>query len=466
MASIFPYKNLLIWLSAIFALRVVLQFTLQFTQVDFLPTFDLWHSETMPYSVLLGVQCILLASMLVGIFKVEAQRPHPKLAKFLTLLASMYLAIMLIRLIIGTLNFSQHSWFNGAVSTAFHFGLAAYLFVYAAALKSRQRNNKHRSGLPLLSTLIQTATYPCILSGSYMLFIWLLGTGSPLMFSAYLSVLIGASGILIHETLAPYKDNWRPDKKDLLNDGLFLAIVQVALPAMLKGLCLVVLVWISKNHSLPASNYWPHQVPILIQVLLMMVVAEFFRYWIHRASHTFKPLWKLHAVHHAADKLYTVNVGRFHPLDKTIQFLGDTLPFLLIGVAPEVFAAYFVVYALNGFYQHSNANVKLGALNWIIAGPELHRWHHSAVYSEANGNFGNNLIVWDLIFGTRFLPNDRQVGRRQTTKVQAWDVLNCERTISIKRNRQYGDQRQYDVESIPITPAVVTCREEHGRITT
>jgi len=406
MSSAIPYKILLIWLSAIFALRVTLQFVLQFTQVDFLPAFNLWHSETMPYPALLGIQCVLLSLMLIGVFNVETQDRRPRLASFLTLLASIYLVVIIIRLVTGALNLSQHAWFDGAVSTAFHFALAAYLFVYAAALKGK---NSRRS--PLLSHIAQTASYPFILAGSYILFVWLLETGSPLMFSAYLSVLIGASGILIHETLAPYKTNWRPDNKDLLNDGLFLVIVQVGLPALLKGLSLMALVWISTNHSLPASRYWPQQAPILVQILMMLVVAEFFRYWIHRASHKFKPLWKLHAVHHAADKLYTVNVGRFHPLDKTLQFLGDTLPFLAIGISPEVFAGYFVLYALNGFYQHSNACVKLGALNWFIAGPELHRWHHSAVYSEANGNFGNNLIVWDWIFGTRFLPNDKQVGR-------------------------------------------------------
>jgi len=426
MTSVIPYKNLLIWLSAIFALRVVLQFVLQFTQVDFLPPFELWHSETMPYLALLAIQCILISLMLLGAFTVTTQRQRPGIARLLTLLAYCYLAVMVVRLITGTFNLNQHSWFDGAVSTAFHFGLAAYLLVYATGLKgNNQAGNNPSGGNPssdnpssdnqprpqLLSTLAQTAIYPCILSGCYTLFVWLLETGSPLMFSAYLSVLIGASGILIHETLAPYQESWRPDKKDVLNDGLFLAIVQVALPATLKGLSLIVLVWISQNHAVTANNYWPHEAPVLVQVLLMLVVAEFFRYWIHRASHKFKPLWKLHAVHHAADKLYTINVGRFHPLDKTLQFLGDTLPFLLIGIAPEVFAAYFVLYALNGFYQHSNANVKLGVLNWFIAGPELHRWHHSAVYSEANGNFGNNLIVWDLIFGTRFLPNDRQVGR-------------------------------------------------------
>jgi sterol desaturase/sphingolipid hydroxylase (fatty acid hydroxylase superfamily) len=39
---------------------------------------------------------------------------------------------------------------------------------------------------------------------------------------------------------------------------------------------------------------------------------------------------------------------------------------------------------------------------------ELHRWHHSRLPQEANSNFGQNLIVWDVVFGTRLLPRDRR----------------------------------------------------------
>ncbi|MFQ5566823.1 MAG: sterol desaturase family protein, partial [Paracoccaceae bacterium] len=70
---------------------------------------------------------------------------------------------------------------------------------------------------------------------------------------------------------------------------------------------------------------------------------------------------------------------------------------------------YFVFYAVNGFFQHSNVDARLGPLNWLVAGPELHRWHHSRIVRESNTNFGNNLIVWDALFGTRYLP-ERQVG--------------------------------------------------------
>jgi sterol desaturase/sphingolipid hydroxylase (fatty acid hydroxylase superfamily) len=142
----------------------------------------------------------------------------------------------------------------------------------------------------------------------------------------------------------------------------------------------------------------------------MLVVADFFRYWLHRGMHQFSALWRLHAVHHSPDVLYALNVGRFHPLEKSIQFFADALPFVVIGVSQEVISVYFIFYAINGFYQHSNAYVRLGFFNYIIAGPELHRWHHAKDVATSNHNFGNNLIIWDWMFGTRHLPRGGHVG--------------------------------------------------------
>lgn len=66
--------------------------------------------------------------------------------------------------------------------------------------------------------------------------------------------------------------------------------------------------------------------------------------------------------------------------------------------------------SIHGLFQHSNVNVRLGPLNYIFSMSELHRWHHSKVIAESDTNFGNNLIVWDLVFGTWFLPKGRSVG--------------------------------------------------------
>ncbi len=38
---------------------------------------------------------------------------------------------------------------------------------------------------------------------------------------------------------------------------------------------------------------------------------------------------------------------------------------------------------------------------------ELHRWHHSLKLAEANTNYGNNIIFWDIVFGTLFWPKNR-----------------------------------------------------------
>ena len=77
--------------------------------------------------------------------------------------------------------------------------------------------------------------------------------------------------------------------------------------------------------------------------------------------------------------------------------------------ADDELGLYVVCYALNGFFQHCNVDIRLGILNYLISGPELHRWHHSMVKEESNHNYGNNLIIWDRLFGTWYLPTEREV---------------------------------------------------------
>ena len=51
--------------------------------------------------------------------------------------------------------------------------------------------------------------------------------------------------------------------------------------------------------------------------------------------------------------------------------------------------------------------LRLGPLNYLFSMAELHRWHHSKDLSLANANYGANLILWDIVFGTRKLPEGR-----------------------------------------------------------
>jgi sterol desaturase/sphingolipid hydroxylase (fatty acid hydroxylase superfamily) len=252
--------------------------------------------------------------------------------------------------------------------------------------------------------------YPGVLLTSVWFFYRLQQQGISAGVSSYLVAVLGGVGMItVLEYLLPFRSDWRPSRTDIRVDLVFMVLVQVLLPKALVLLTAMSLVqWVGVQPAAMAG-WWPHTLPDWAQMLLMMVTADFFRYWLHRAAHEWQPLWRFHAVHHSVDKLYWLNVGRFHPVDKSLQFLCDALPFILLGVSEDVLALYFVVYSIKGFFQHSNVDVKLGPLNYLISGPELHRWHHSKQVAESNQNYGNNLIIWDIVFGTFLLPWNKVV---------------------------------------------------------
>ena len=260
-----------------------------------------------------------------------------------------------------------------------------------------------------LRNWVVIAAYPVVVMFGLALFFVLREMGAALWLAAYLPAAIAAVLITMHELIFPERLSWRPGATEICNDAIFLAVVQIALPYLLSLLLVLAAAGAMAQYGLTVSGLWPHEWPIAWQAVLMLLTGDFMRYWMHRAFHRYPVLWRLHAVHHSPKRLYWLNVGRFHPLEKALQYGVDTLPFALLGVSQDVLALYFVFYAINGFFQHSNCEVRLGWLNYLVSGPELHRWHHSLVLAESNANYGNNLIVWDWLFRTRFLPDDRRV---------------------------------------------------------
>ncbi len=251
--------------------------------------------------------------------------------------------------------------------------------------------------------------YPGTVVMVFVVHALLLRVGMPIGASSYVAVVLGAGAVTLLERTIPYDRSWFPTSSDVGNDFVFMVTVQMVLPPMLS--LFAGLTFIRTLATLDGSTIrlWPHDLPLAVQVTLMLLVAELGRYWLHVAAHN-TGLWRLHAVHHSVHKLYWLNVGRFHPLEKGIQFLFDALPFIVVGVGEEVLALYFIFYAVNGFFQHSNIDARYGLLNYIISSAELHRWHHSKLIEESNHNYGNNLIIWDLVFGTWYLPKERRVG--------------------------------------------------------
>jgi sterol desaturase/sphingolipid hydroxylase (fatty acid hydroxylase superfamily) len=257
----------------------------------------------------------------------------------------------------------------------------------------------------VLSCLI----YPTVMTLAFGLFALLQWIGASLIISTYVPVLATAAAVTALESAYPHRAQWRPPTGEVRTDLTFMVVVQLACPPLIGFLFTYALITPAAALNLPVSRLWPHSLPIWIQAVVMVLVVDFLRYWLHRAAHENDTLWRLHSVHHSVEQLYWLNTARFHPLEKALQMSLDSLPFLLMRVDARVLALYYLAYATNGFFQHCNIEIHYGPLNYIVGSAETHRWHHSRLPRESNANYGNTVIVWDVLFGTWYLPTEREV---------------------------------------------------------
>ena len=259
------------------------------------------------------------------------------------------------------------------------------------------------------SSVLPWLIYPSVMTLAFALFALLQTGGASLIVSTYVPVLVTAVLVAAFESAFPHRAEWRPPGDEVRTDLTFMVVVQLAFPPLMGFLFTYALIKPAASLNLPIMGIWPHAWPIWIQAVLMVLVVDFLRYWLHRASHENDTLWRLHSVHHSVGQLYWLNTARFHPIEKALQMSLDSLPFLLMQVDPRVLALYYVAYATNGFFQHCNIKLHYGPLNYIVGSAETHRWHHSRLPRESNANYGNTVIIWDVLFGTWYLPKAREV---------------------------------------------------------
>ncbi|MEM7360589.1 MAG: sterol desaturase family protein [Pseudomonadota bacterium] len=215
--------------------------------------------------------------------------------------------------------------------------------------------------------------------------------------------------IPILERVLPFRPKWNKNDQDVNADVLNL-VFNTVLTTLEKPLLVALLIGVTAALSEQfGGSLWPSDWPLLAQLFLMLLIAEFGRYWIHFAAHKIPLLWRLHAIHHSPNRLYFLNAARFHPIEKFLFQLPEVVPFILLGTNIETITLYLVFNTIHGLFQHSNIRVKLGPLNYLFSMTELHRWHHSKNIHESDRNFGNNLIIWDIVFGTFYYPKGKTV---------------------------------------------------------
>jgi sterol desaturase/sphingolipid hydroxylase (fatty acid hydroxylase superfamily) len=259
----------------------------------------------------------------------------------------------------------------------------------------------------LIHAALTYGTFPLVFGGVLGIGIYGMARGWNPVFTAMGLTGAVVLALLVLERVHPYQEEWLHShgdvRTDLIHNLVNFWIPEVYTVAFVGGLTAVA----SSLSNAVGAELWPSQWPLLAQLLLALLVGELGTYWIHRLMHEHEFLWRFHAAHHSAPRLYWLNAGRFHPIDLFAQQFLAVTPLVLLGADTRVIALHTLFTAVHGMFQHANLDIRLGPLNWFFSMAELHRWHHSKHLEEANTNYGANIILWDVVFGSRFLPSDR-----------------------------------------------------------
>lgn len=149
-----------------------------------------------------------------------------------------------------------------------------------------------------------------------------------------------------------------------------------------------------------------HVPTTLLWILLAVVIADLTYYWEHRIAHRVRILWTQHAVHHSSRDYNIVTAVRFGPLESLWSFVAH-IPMILMGFSPDVVLGSVILVQAYQTWLHTELIGKLGPLEWVLNTPSHHRVHHGCDNKYLDKNYGGILIIWDRMFGSFQVEEER-----------------------------------------------------------
>jgi len=173
-----------------------------------------------------------------------------------------------------------------------------------------------------------------------------------------------------------------------------------------------------------ASGFWWH-------ILAFLVFDDLTQYLWHRFSHVNRTMWKLHRPHHVVEEMGVLvtyrNAVLYYALMPGI-WLSAMLVFLGMGYAylfylPVKLTVILLAHSETRWDRFLYRYRLLHPLAWVvertISTPSTHFAHHGLTaedgISHPNGNYGNLLFIWDMLFGTA------KITRRYPERFGAWN---------------------------------------------
>ncbi len=206
-------------------------------------------------------------------------------------------------------------------------------------------------------------------------------------------------GLVILEWIVSYRE-----KKDFYDRKDTLAATAIGVGNLLTSAAVKVLVF---GSIIFFYNLVPWSVPHTWWAYVLCIIwIDFWRYWAHRIGHESRFWWATHVTHHNSEK-YNWSVSFRLGWTQHIKFIFF-IPVALAGFDPVVFFICHQIEVLYQFWIHTEYITKLPRpIEYIFVTPSHHRVHHGRNDKYLDRNYGSTLIIWDRIFGTFQLEEER-----------------------------------------------------------
>ncbi len=214
--------------------------------------------------------------------------------------------------------------------------------------------------------------------------------------------------VLVMEQVVPYRAEWNESDGQRSHDiGHFLVGTMLGggVGNVFSNIAfLAVAQWGKKEFG---ATLWPDHSPLVAQVILCVIVADLGRHIQHSLMHRVPLFWRFHALHHSGVQLNVWKASRAHFVERMTQQICAIGLLVAMGAPEAIVAWYLIPASIIGLFAHSNADIDLGPVEYLVIGPRLHRFHHSLNLDESNANYSALTVFWDVVFRTYFVPKTR-----------------------------------------------------------
>ena len=169
----------------------------------------------------------------------------------------------------------------------------------------------------------------------------------------------------------------------------------------------------------------------IVMPLIYLLIIGLMEYWLHRALHENKFLWRFHSIHHQIEHLNAAN-SYSHFGEVFLYLMLITTPLILLVDQPQSNIAFVTIfYLISNYYMHSDSRLLSfpAPLRHIFADNIYHHYHHSTNVQHWGKNYASFLSFYDRIFGTQYIP-DQEIF--PVTGVEGYRPLNSIKDYAIR----------------------------------